>query len=43
MRQNEYVDHPLWSKLETHALELQDFIKKKREEQAILRARESNQ
>ena len=42
MRQNEYVGHALWSTLETHATELQDFIKKKREEQAILRARESN-
>ena len=42
MRQNEFLGHPLWSKLELHATELSDFIKKKKEEQAILRARESN-
>ena len=43
MRQDEFKKHPLWSLLEIHTSELADFIKQRREEQALLRANESNQ
>ena len=43
MRCDEFRNHPLWNQLEEHTKELADFIRQKREEQAVIRARDGNQ